>query len=96
MNKKVAAIVDQLGETRDTLKELRLVDQELATQLKGKGEGAYLGKHYLATVYCQERTTVDWEAIARALVDSIPPRLLRKHTSVTPIVACNVTERKDL
>jgi len=93
MRRTTAAIVDELGEVKERLRELKERQERLIAQLKRKGLGDFVGEEYTACVYEQNRETVDWEGLAEKLGYTFRQR--KKYTQVVPILCCSVSRKPE-
>jgi hypothetical protein len=91
MNDQLSRIVDQLGQTRASIAELRVSEALLEGILKNQGQGKYEGQYFSASVSEYERTNVAWKEVALKLKPSV--QLLTAHTNYTPVVRIEVNAR---
>lgn len=89
--KGVKATVDRLGEVKAAMAQLQVEEKKLVQALKDRGIGVYSGTLFDANVYQQDRTTVDWKALAEEI--GFTERQARKHTSQSHVLYCKVTAR---
>ena len=88
----VAALVDRIGELDAAMKPLKDEREKLAAQVKALGAGKYSGQLWSCTVSESERTSIDWQTIARRFNPSI--QLMTAHTEYSTVVALKVTGAK--
>ena len=89
--KSIKAHVDRLGEVKAAIAQLQVEEKKRVQALKDKGTGISSGSLFDANVYQQDRTTVDWRALAEEV--GYTERQLRKHTSQGSTLYCKVTAR---
>ena len=85
-----AQVVDDLGQIAAQLASLRDQERALKDLLISRGEGAYEGELYRATVSRVERSNLDMGAVR----DKLSPQFITAHTSTTVYGQVRVVARK--
>ncbi|MBM4386063.1 MAG: hypothetical protein FJ091_22210 [Deltaproteobacteria bacterium] len=85
-------VVDELGALKAQIAELTAQAKMIEAGLKAAGPGRIEGVLYDANVFTQERTLVDWKAVAEKLQPS--RQLVTAHTSTVEVIVIKVTARK--
>ena len=86
---KTADIVDQLGALKARIVELETQEKALRNALIARGDGAYEGQLFRATVSSTMRCTLDMDAVRAKL----SPQFIAAHTRETPVQAVRVAAR---
>lgn len=87
----VAELVDALGVASARKAEAEKAHKRLRDMLADKGEGAYEGDLFRATVSIADREKIDWQAIAEKLEPS--RQLVTAHTSYGSVTTVRSTAR---
>lgn len=90
--KRIAELVDALGNTRAELAELKDQESDIKSRLIALGVDVAEGDYYRANVVTSNRTTIDWKTIAAKLEPS--RQLVRAHTTEKEVVSVRCTARK--
>ncbi|MGL4565260.1 MAG: hypothetical protein ACRCVD_08190 [Halioglobus sp.] len=87
--------IDKLGLIKAQIAELQEQEKVLAAKVKGElfdaGEDALEGDLFRAAMVVQDRTTVDWKAVAAKLQPS--RQLVKAHTKETRVISLRVSAR---
>jgi hypothetical protein len=86
--------LDQIGLLNDQIATLKEKMESMKDVFKNAGEGKYEGNLFNATVFMQQRNTIDYESILQEMGVIIPPALLTKHTKQTVSINMKVSRRK--
>lgn len=86
--------VDRLGVIKAQIAELEKVEAALVAKVKAAGLGRLEGDLYETNTYAQERTSVNWQAIAEKVGYS--PQLKAAHTKTAGVVVTKVQARTGL
>lgn len=69
----LAAIVDELGETKAEIAELKTIESALADGLKAAGTGTFEGRLFRATVSVSARAVIDRGDFVKFLIEAGVP-----------------------
>ena len=83
--------IDALGEVKAQIANLEAQEKALRDQIAARGEGAYEGELFRASVSITERESIDWKAIAAKLEPS--RQLITAHTSAKEVTTVRVVSR---
>jgi hypothetical protein len=81
--------IDELGVLQAQIAELRVREEEIKSELKAQGDGAYEGDLYRVTVSTTNRETLDMKAVR----EKLSPQFISAHTNVTPVVTVRCVAR---